>query len=558
MKSRLLSKFLTTILVGTMVAGSLVGCGQQTATKPSEESQVSAETQVNDDSDQTTEVVPEEITYPLDTDIELSIWVKDQLNLNSAFLNAEDSPFHTGLSEKTGVDLEWQFPSAGTDKNTAYNLMLQEEKLPNIILGSVGGVQNGTELLQDGLIYDLTDYLPTYAPDYWEYINRPENAEMLKALKTDDGRLYSVAATVEGDYNITYCGPVIRQDWLDECGLEAPVTMEDWENILVTFKEKYGAVFSFSQRRYNMAGIGNGTGAFTALVNRYYVDENNKVQCAAVQPEWKELLEIFHRWYDMGLLDKDFATMDDATLRSKVLNDEVGVSYTAMSQLSNWIGDARKENTGANWQGFEHPTVTPGEPTKYIQTRRDAYGGEVGALITTSCTEEELILALKFLNYGYTEEGIMYWNYGKEGETYTVDANGNVQWTELITNDSTGISDALSKYTGVSGLGITIQLSNFVQIKNEETSANAVYKWIDNTIAKEYCLPILAYTPDESMEFSDLNGPINTRVSEMALKFITGDESLDKFDDFVKELESLKLDEVIAIQQAAYDRYLNK
>ncbi|MNY77272.1 hypothetical protein D3C86_2171120 [compost metagenome] len=49
---------------------------------------------------------------------------------------------------------------------------------------------------------------------------------------------------------------------------------------------------------------------------------------------------------------------------------------------------------------------------------------------------------------------------------------------------------------------------------------------------------------------------ITTYVNEMNIKFITGKESLDKFDSYIKSLKSMGVEDVIKGRQAQYDRYL--
>ena len=48
---------------------------------------------------------------------------------------------------------------------------------------------------------------------------------------------------------------------------------------------------------------------------------------------------------------------------------------------------------------------------------------------------------------------------------------------------------------------------------------------------------------------------IETYMNEMVDKFIMGVESLDKFDDYVAQVERMGLADVLAVYQAAYDRY---
>lgn len=44
----------------------------------------------------------------------------------------------------------------------------------------------------------------------------------------------------------------------------------------------------------------------------------------------------------------------------------------------------------------------------------------------------------------------------------------------------------------------------------------------------------------------------------MTLKFILGVEPLSKFDDYVSQVKKMNVDEAVKINQAAYDRFINK
>ena len=556
MKKKWLSRALATMLTGVMAAGMLTGCGGDNKTA-SQSSEFQAESASKDEAAQSqaesTEVA-EGLTYPVDTDLELSLYIDYQGRLSKS--SAEDYssvPFYAGLSERTGIQIDWQTYAIGADHNAAYNLLLQEEELPNIIFGI--HCNDADELYNDGLIYDLTDYLPEYAPDFWEYINLPENAANKRAIANKDGRFLFIPFIRESGFNITFAGPVVRQDWLDELGLKSPVTLEDWEEVLIAFKENYGAVLSFAQKRFNLAGIAGGTGAFAALTLNYYV-EDGQVKCANAQEEWKDFLEVMHRWYEEGLIDADFATADDTAVRSRALNGETGVVVTAMSQLTNFIADAEKEGTGAQWKGLSYPRTEEGAPTTYIQTSSQTWSPYDGAMVTTSCSEEELIAAVEFLNYGFSEEGMVYWNFGEEGVSYEVTEDGSYQFTELITGDERGISKALRDYTGMYSSGIGIQMADMVRAKNDKISAEAVEIWIENTVAEQYVCPPYSRTENEQTLYNDINTSLKTYVSEMALKFVTGDETLDNFDEFLKQLDVYGLQELLEGEQAAYDRYM--
>ena len=49
---------------------------------------------------------------------------------------------------------------------------------------------------------------------------------------------------------------------------------------------------------------------------------------------------------------------------------------------------------------------------------------------------------------------------------------------------------------------------------------------------------------------------IKTYILEKVTKIICGDDSIDNWDSYVEMLHTYGIDDVIAIQQAAFDRYL--
>ena len=66
----------------------------------------------------------------------------------------------------------------------------------------------------------------------------------------------------------------------------------------------------------------------------------------------------------------------------------------------------------------------------------------------------------------------------------------------------------------------------------------------------------ITYTDEENETISKYQTDLDTYVQEMFLKFMTGTEPLDNFDAFVAHLDELHLQDLLAVKQAAYDRYL--
>ena len=226
-----------------------------------------------------------------------------------------------------------------------------------------------------------------------------------------------------------------------------------------------------------------------------------------------------------------------------------------MSQLTLYINDAQASGSSADWIGMEYLRTAKGEPTSMIQTAACIFDNINATFISGTIDKAKIPVVLNWLNYFFTEEGINYSNFGVEGEHYTMDDKGDIKWTELITNDPLGQAEGMKKYTGWSGTGLGIQKAAFVRAKNHPVAQEAVYKWIDNTKGMEHSLPVLSMTEDEAMNFTDKDAAIKTYVEETALKFVTGEISLDEFDSFVAEVNKLGLQDCLDAQNAAYERF---
>ena len=70
----------------------------------------------------------------------------------------------------------------------------------------------------------------------------------------------------------------------------------------------------------------------------------------------------------------------------------------------------------------------------------------------------------------------------------------------------------------------------------------------------------LTYTVDEGNERGSLVVNLMTYITEFSVKVIIGQTELndDAWDEFQTKLDTMKLDRVEEITQAAYDRYLER
>lgn len=553
MKKQVLKKMFALLLAGTMVMG-LAACGGDDTQEPENPGTEQSEEPGNEGTDDTAE--GETVSYPLDTDTELSYWARNFIDLAEDVDTWQDSPFHSGLVDRTGVTIDWRWATAGSDVGQSYQLLWVDQELPNMVLYEISSNEART-LLDDGLIWDLTEYLPKYAPNYWAWLNDPANEAEKREAMLDDGTFYSVASVKEGLYTQVYMGPIIRQDWLEECNLEMPVTLEDWETVLQAFKENYGADMTFYAAVMRATGgIASGTGAYGfANTVDFRVDDDGNVVIPQIMPEYKEMMDILARWWQEDLIDVDGLSNSAESVRQKALAGSSGIVFAEAGVCEQIVNDAATEGNGAEWVGMSFPRTAAGEPTADIgvtATRLTGYH----TVITTQTSEEDLITALRWLDYGWTQEGQMYWNFGEEGVSYILDDEGKPQWTELVTGDPLGVGQGRRKYCGVTSSASVMQLNAYAEANNSEVVDNMIRVWMDNTEGGVHRLPKLLLSEEDHDRYAELWTPISTYINEESLKMLTGETPVSNLDAFVDELYNLGLQEVLDIQQQYYDEYM--
>ena len=504
-------------------------------------------------------------TYPLYSPKTITWYSEYGLKPNQAFVDYTQSPFHTGLAKRLGVDIKWMFPTTGTAGGTYTNILLMDPHNMPIIM-DIYMMDNASMYIEDGVIWDLTDELPKYAPAYYAFLKAHPDWD--KAIKTDDDRYYCFGFFREdGGWNDSSVGPVIRRDWLEECGLEVPKTISELENVLRVFKDKYGArmALTFDVRiKAHAGGFCGAFGAYTTNADTYFV-KDGKVGYAMAQPEWRAYVSWLHKLWNEGLIDQDSLSLDDTTIKAKVHNDKVGVGYTAMSQVNNWNRERNANGKDTVWIGFTPPRADDGSISCVVG---GTGMGTTTAVITKTATLEEMRLALQMLDYAYTQEGFLYWNYGEQGVSWEYGEDGKPRFTDLVMNDPD--TDPMTKYNGATWGSSCIQATNLLYAKNskEATDANDAWYYVfddpvkNKEVTSGWQIPTGAgFTVEESDELDIIAGGIYTYASENFAKFLTG--SLDIDDDRVWEqylagFNQHNLPRVLEIRQASYDRFLKR
>ena len=162
-----------------------------------------------------------------------------------------------------------------------------------------------------------------------------------------------------------------------------------------------------------------------------------------------------------------------------------------------------------------------------------------------------------WLDYQYTDDGMALINYGIEGESYTIDEDGNYHLTDAILNNPNHVpSQAQYLYCNYAFGRYNWDRQREANSSYEVTKA-AQKNWIVADHSKVYP-QYTSMTAEEGVEYSSKYTAVSTLVQEKTVKYIMGTESMDTYDQFLEELKTSGVEDCIRIKQDAYDRYMSR
>ncbi|MBR2884927.1 MAG: extracellular solute-binding protein [Clostridia bacterium] len=492
-------------------------------------------------------------------------WVELPSATATTVSNVGEIAMYKEMEKMTGIKVQFIHPPTGQSAEK-FNLMMASREFPDVIEYNWAKYQGGaTKAVSDGVAYPLNDIMEEHAPNFAKIMN--DHPEFRREATTLDGKFYGFPSVRNGKGSQVYGGLYLRKDWLDDLGLEVPETIDEWETVLRAFKEKKGAIAPLLLSKGNFITASNNP-HFTNAYNvgeGYYVDDNGKVCYGPAMDVYKDYLERMHSWYEEGLLDKEFATINGSAAQARILEGESGAGWGFLGSvlggyLNAWKarGDDHIELVGA-----QYPVMNKGEEPNFLPATSLVSGPQ--AVITTKAKNPEMIAG--WLDYFYEPAGYNLLSFGVEGETYNM-VNGVPTYTELVTKDPDGLSvfEVLGKYcrpTGGPGYpgdddpGMTDE--RLAQDYPYQCQIDALRTWSKYAVnSLQHQLPNLEYNTENSEERANLHLDINSYAEEMIMRFIIGDESLDNFEKFQKQMKKMGLDRLLEIQQEAYDAYMAK
>lgn len=484
----------------------------------------------------------------------LTYWCKMDAGVATHAQTYNEIEMYKEMEKKTGVHIDFTHPPIGQE-GEQFKLLFASKERPDLIEtywpSYTGGPQRA---IDDGMILDISEYLD-YAPNFKKAIEG--DTELSKAYKKatvlPSGAIYGFPTFNVGEYR-TFCGTTIRKDWLDELGLEVPETIDEWTTVLRAFKEKKGAKAPLTGELSGLLNNNTFVGAF-GVGQRFYVDDG-KVKYGPMEDGYKEFLTTINEWYKEGLIDKDLPTNKSTLVDSKILNGESGaLFYTPIGGgIGKYMGQ-QKEGSKYDLVAAPFPVLKKGDMNEYTIVDGDV---NLSGTVAISATCKDPIAAVKWMDNWYSEEGYYLMNFGVEGVSYNM-VDGKPVYTDTILKNPDGlsVSEALRMNcrASVPAPGFQQAPEYLDQFYQYDQQKEAVKLWAENVpLSKKHSMPISYKSADDENRISEIANDLETYVSEKLWAFVTGKESIDKYDSFRDEIKkSFNVEEYIKIQQKYVD-----
>ena len=489
--------------------------------------------------------------------VTLTYWASFETNASKSVTSYAELPIYKELMQRSNVNLVFQHPPVGMESDQ-FKLLVASKDLPCIIEYDwfTQYPKGAQRAIDDGVIISLNPYMDKgLMPNLSKML--ADDPDLDAAVKTYTGQYYVFPSIRDKDLMVQKGGGItVRQDVLDKLGLEIPTTIAEWETALEAIKEAgfeypFTAVFNDLHR-----GDSTLVGAWGVAYEFYHVD--GVVKYGVIQDEYKDYLETMARWFNNGLIDPDILTNNAAALDAKITGETSAVTYRSPdSGIGVWTTAMRKTNPDVKLVAAPYPTLEEGG-TRYIATPNYRYQATFSAAISTSCKDVEA--AIRFLDYGYSEEGGLLYNFGMENVSFQKGANGESEFTDLIKKNPNGLTlkEAMILYgRNTSGGPFEKAVGPILSQRTYPEQFDAPILWY-KSVDWSRSLPRLVYSGDEAANLASIMNEVTVLAEEMTVKIMIGDMTLDAFDEYRTKIINAKIEDAIKIVQTAYDRQTGK
>ena len=558
---RKFTKSIALLLAIIMVAGLLVACGGGGGASGGQSG---------------LDVDPETLKFPLAEKAEIS-------GLTNYPVGTESEPnnrtIFKRLEEKTNVHVNWK-AIQGDQWGDKISLEMSNLKtLPEFVFSAGFSDTDLLKYAKQGVIINVEEYIDKYMPNLKKVF---EQAPEYRTMCTDEnGHIWALPWIEQLGYEKTAIQtignmPFINVAWLEFLGLEMPHTVDEFENVLIAFRDnadKLKAEFNIEGDIIPMSCIiGSGNEDCRVLTNGFgegygdpddgrhiVVDKDGKVICAAMTEGYRKGCEWLHKLYTEGLIDKEAFTQEWATYVAKGKSGRYGVCFSwdvaniAAVSMDDLIA-------GKGWQPL--PMLKADVLNLTPVTGSYTSGFDRGrCVVTANAKNPALVCAWLDQMYDPIQSPQNNWGtYGEDDDFDIFEMSTNAAGEPMLKHKWLGDASPVEvREAECVGGPLAILDSYYGKYVTCPDDAQYRLDWIKNVYTPDmnakYVYPNVFMSTEDTKTISNLNADIYKCINGFR-----ADAIMNGFDDAAwnklqSDLQAYKVDEYLAIFQKYFDAY---
>lgn len=459
------------------------------------------------------------------------------------------------LEEQLNVKYVYDFSVDSGSYYTKVSMAISSNTIPDVMCVSYGQMK---ELVEAGVVEDMTDAFYTYASDELLEVMDSTNG-IADSNATFKGRLMAIPGTYDGMDSVSVM--YIREDWRKELGLKEPETYEDVLELARAFVKKNpgGKVKEGISADLAIVQPSGGFGHINALFNAqgafpkvWVTQEDGSVVYGSTTAEAKNALEQIRGLVEEGLMSASLATRDHNTLLEMLANGQTGIFFgTWYSYVWPVFDLLEGADKSVEWKAYLAPAAEDGKINWVMKDPAYTY-----LVVKKGVSEEVKEAVVKTLNYQLALDNTQaeelrsadtpyHWHYSPINMLNGL-YNGNEEAAQ-------NVMDCLSGSLAYENLDTVEKMCYDAYKKVEEaglreclkSDRNSATYWgyiegemlVQKNADKINKVYSSFYLTTPTME--DKWGTLVSMEEEFYLQVITGDKSIDDFDDFVKTWNAL-------------------
>jgi len=421
-----------------------------------------------------------------------------------------------------------------SDYDTKQSLYLSSGEVPDMMV-TRDVVSVVRQYGPNEIFLDYAPLMAKYMPNFSQVTDKYAAFDL---LTNEDGKMYGLAVGFQ-DEDWAMEGWFYNKSVLSDHNITVPKTKDDLLTALRDIKAADPEIIPFN----NVLGMGY----METAMSHMYDSTDSGVQYNSKTKQWefgptkagsqfKSFLQFLNTLWAEELVNPELNTATDEQVAAQVGAGNWGFSY--------YYFGIKKDNgyTSDNFGAMLCPTGDNG--TAYSTVTSPYDGAPYWGLTTGVNTEHPEILA-QCIDYCFSKEWTDLKVWGIEGETYTINSDGQYEYMPDI---ATGLNPNGSKQfadLGFGGAPAWLQLGYGVVASNKlksydifgiEAEAQNRNALDDGTLKARYGISTPSVTPEEAELISTILTPIQTYIDESKTKFIMGDMSFDKWDEFIAKI----------------------